>query len=144
MRAYINEVWDMFSNFFIEHRVRVIPILENKVAYLLATTAGNFKVPVYSKKKYKITVVHRPSILDNSKYWEVFEDDMQIKIFLEMSEEFVNTQIDTENQNTKYFHQSVQSDDEDVENKKLKNVIRGKDIIQLKINYIPKRLIPLE
>ena len=63
---------------------------------------------------------------------------------MELSDKFVNTQIDTENQNTKKFHESVQSDDEDVENKKLKYVIGGRDIIQLKINYIPKVLIPLE
>ena len=69
---------------------------------------------------------------------------MQIKIFLELPDEFVNTQIDTENQNTENFHEGVQSDEEDVENKKLKNVIGGKDIIQLKINYIPNGLIPLE
>ena len=61
-----------------------------------------------------------------------------------MSNEFVNTQIDTENQNTENFHENVQLDEEDDENKKLKSVIRGKDIIQLKSNYIPKGLIPLE
>ena len=49
--------------------------------------------------KYKITVAHITSIHDNSKYWQVFKDDMQIKIFLEMSDEFVNTQIDAKNQN---------------------------------------------
>ena len=36
------------------------------------------------------------------------------------------------------------SNEEDVENKKLKNIIGGRDIIQLKSNYIPKCLIPLE
>ena len=38
-------------------------------------------------------IVNRPSIPDNSKYWKVFEDEMQIKIFLELSREFVNTLI---------------------------------------------------
>ena len=55
-----------------------------------------------------------------------------------------NTQIDTENQNIENLHEDVQFNDEDVENKKLKNVIGGRDIIQLKSNYIPKGLIPLE
>ena len=45
---------------------------------------------------------------------------MKIKIFLEMPDEFENTQIDIENQNTEKFHEGVQSNDEDVENKKLK------------------------
>ena len=95
IREYINEVWDMLGNFFTKYKVRVVPIRENQVANSLATTAGNFKVPIYSKKKYKIVVVNRPSIPDNSKYWQVFEDDLQIKRFLELSDEFVNTQIDT-------------------------------------------------
>ena len=94
MGAYKNEFLDMLGNFFTYYKVRVIPILENQVVDSLATTAGNFKVPIYSKKKYKITVVHRPSIIDNSNYWKVFEDDLKIKRFLEMSNEFVNTQID--------------------------------------------------
>ena len=63
---------------------------------------------------------------------------------MELSDEFVNTQIDTENQNTKNFHEIVYLNDKDVENKKMKNVIEGKDIIQLKRNYIPKGMIPLE
>ena len=108
MRAYRNEVWDMLGNFFTKHRVRVIPRLENQVAYSMATTARNFKVPIYSKNKYNITVVNRPSIPDNSKYWQVFEDDLQIKRFLELSDEFVNTQIDTENQNTENSNENVQ------------------------------------
>ena len=41
--------------------------------------------------------MNRPSITNNSKYWQVFEDDMQIRRFLELSGEFVNTQIDGEN-----------------------------------------------
>ena len=41
---------------------------ENQVVDSLATTVGNFKVPIYSKKKYKITVVNRSSIFYNSKY----------------------------------------------------------------------------
>ena len=67
MRAYRNEVWDMLGNFFIEYKVRVVPIRENQVVDSLATTTRNFKVPIYSKSKYKLTVVNRTSILGNSK-----------------------------------------------------------------------------
>ena len=72
MRAYRNEVWDMFGNYFIEHKIRVVPRIENQVADSLATIVSNFKTPIYSQKKYKIQVVNRPSIPDNSKYWLVF------------------------------------------------------------------------
>ena len=90
----------MLGNLFTQDKIRLIPRRENQVADSLATIARNFKVPIYSKKKYKIAVVNRPSIPDNSKYWQVFEDDLQLKLFLELSGEFVNTQVDTKNQDT--------------------------------------------
>ena len=61
-----------------------------------------------------------------------------------MSDEFVNTQIDTDNENLEKFQDDVLSEEEDVENKKLENKIRGKDIIHLKSNFIRRGLIPLE
>ena len=67
MRAYRNEFWDMFGNYFIEHKIRVVPRIKNQVVDSLVITTSNFKTPIYSQKKYKIQVVNRPSILDNSK-----------------------------------------------------------------------------
>ena len=61
-----------------------------------------------------------------------------------MSYEFVNTHIDTENENLQKFQDDVQNEEEKDENKKMKNMIGGKDIIQLKSNFIPRGLIPLE
>ena len=61
-----------------------------------------------------------------------------------MSDEFENTQIDTENVNIESFQDDEQNEDEQAENKKLKRMLGGKDIIQLKINFIPRGLIPLE
>ena len=91
MRAYRNEVWDMFGNYFTEHKIRVVPIYENTVVDSLVFVAGKFKTPTVGQRNYKVDIVNRPSIPDNSKYWPVFEDDMQIKIFLEVSGEFVNS-----------------------------------------------------
>ena len=99
MRAYRNEVWDMFGNYLIEHTIRVVPIQENIVANSLVVAAGKFQTPSASQRKYKVDIVNGPSIPDNSKYWQVFEDDMQIKRFLELSGEFVNTQVESENDN---------------------------------------------
>ena len=97
MRAYKNEVLDMLGNFFSEHRVMVIPRIENRIIDSLATIAGKFKIPIYSNKKYKIEFVDRPSIPNHSKYWQVFEDDLQIKRFSEIFDEFTNTVEDKEN-----------------------------------------------
>ena len=96
-----------------------------------------------SEKEYQVEILNRPSIPDNSKYWQVFEDDMQIRRFLELSGEFVNTHFDNENDNDR-----TPGGDEEVETEedaeKLKKTLGGKDIIQLKNNFIPRGLIPLE
>ena len=76
MRAYQNEVWDMFRNFFTEHTVQVIPRGENTVVDSLVTAARKYETLATGKKKYKVEILNRPSIPDNTKYWQVFEDDM--------------------------------------------------------------------
>ena len=97
MRAYSNEVWDMFGNYFIEHTMRGVPRYENTVVDSLAVAAGKFKTPTTGQRKYKVDIVNRPSILDNSKYWQIFEDDMKINRFFILFGEFVNTQVESEN-----------------------------------------------
>ena len=68
MKYYRNEVWDMFGNYFTEHNVKVIPRYDNTVADSLAIAAGKFKTPTAGKRKYKVDIVNRPSIPDNTKY----------------------------------------------------------------------------
>ena len=63
----------------------------------------------------------------------MFEDDLEIKGFLECIEEFVATQIDNE-----------EDIDELAENIQLKNTLIDQKIIELRINHIPKGLVPLE
>ena len=75
---------------------------------------------------------HRHAVVDNLKYWQVFEDDKQVERFLTTSGEFENCFIDDEN-----------LDMEDTINHSL-NQIAEKDIIQLSTNNIPKGLVPLE
>ena len=77
--------------------------------------------------------MNRPSIPDNSKYWQVFEDDMQIRRFLELSGEFVNTNIDTENDDGESFQDDEEPEKEKKGTEKLKGTLGGKDVIQLKI-----------
>ena len=137
MRAYRNEVWDMFGNYFTEHTIKVVPRYENMVADSLAVAAGKFKNPNPGQREYQVDIVNRPSIPDNSKYCQVFEDDMQIKIFLELSGEFANTHIDGENDNCENFQDAEESEEEMINTEKLKGTLGGNDIIELKINFIP-------
>ena len=51
MRAYRNEVWDIFGNYFTEHKIRVIPRYENTIADSLAVAAGKFKIPTIDSRE---------------------------------------------------------------------------------------------
>ena len=68
MRAYINEVWDMFENYFTEHTIRVVPRCENTIVDSLAVAAGRFKAPVVRRKENKVDIGNKPSIPDNFRY----------------------------------------------------------------------------
>jgi hypothetical protein len=48
--------------------------------------------------KYDIEMRYIPSIPDNIKYWKVFEDDQQIKMFMEVIEEFSNIHVDSDDE----------------------------------------------
>ena len=69
MRAYQNEVCDLFSNLFSEHEISLVPREENIIADSLATIASAFIIPIYANEKYEIVVRHRPYIPDNTRHW---------------------------------------------------------------------------
>ena len=70
---------------------------------------------------------------DNIKQLRFFEDDFEIKMFLELTGEFYNSLID-------------QEQDDEIEDFEgvAENEIAGHKIIELKGNFIPKGLAPLE
>jgi hypothetical protein len=96
MRAYRNLVLDLLENFS-EYKILVVPREKNPIAYALPISTSVFKIPIYPNKKYEIEVKHMPSILDNAKYWQLFENDKKIIKFLQMEEEYENIQIDEDN-----------------------------------------------
>ena len=65
--SYMNEMWDMFGKYFTEHSVKVIPRYDNTVVNSLAISAGKIKTPTIGKRKYKVDIVNRSSIPDNTK-----------------------------------------------------------------------------
>ena len=94
LRSYQNEVWDLIDSFFSAFNISFIPREENTVADSLASSTSIFKVPLPPKLRYEVEVKYRPSIPDNVKHWKVFEDDLEIKKFLETIEEFSELHID--------------------------------------------------
>jgi hypothetical protein len=103
------------------------------VADSLATSASHFKVPLPPKFRYDVEVKYRPSISDNVKHWKVFEDDLEVKIFLETIEEFSEMQIDQDS----VF-------EENLDGGNFLNKIAERNIVRLPNNHIPRGLVPLE
>jgi len=78
-------------------------------------------------------VNYRPFIPNNVKNWNVFEDDLEIKMFLETVEDFSTLHIDQDHDDTQSPHVDI-----------FLNKIANHKIVQLPSNHIPKGLVPLE
>lgn len=92
--AYRNEVWDMVENLFISFNIHFMPQEQNRMVDSLVVVASTFHPPQNPLLRYEIEVRYRPSIPDNIKHWQVFEDEEQMKRFLETVGEFENMEID--------------------------------------------------
>jgi len=65
----------------------------------LALESSNFKTPLCSNLRYEIEVKHRPSIPENIKRWQVFNDDEELKLFLDTIDDFSAISNGQENEN---------------------------------------------
>jgi hypothetical protein len=74
MRSYRNFVLDLLKTFE-SYRLSTIPKGKNVIANGLVVSSSLFKIPIHPNRKYEIEVRHRPAVLDNIKYWQVFDDD---------------------------------------------------------------------
>jgi hypothetical protein len=99
----------------------------------LATSASTFKASCGIKASYEIQVKNRPFVLNNIKHWQVFQDDREIKIFMECIEEFAYIQNDNEEDMI-----------DPTEKLQFKDTLVDQKIIELNINHIAKGLVPLE
>ena len=95
MRDYRNMALDILECFD-EYQIFIIPRSQNVIADTYAVAASTFRIPIYPNTKYTIEVKHRPTIPDNVKYWQVFEDDDHIESFLTLSDDYENMAIDEE------------------------------------------------
>jgi ribonuclease HI len=133
IRSYRNEVWDLIDNFFLAFNISFIPREENIIANSLVVSTSNFRVPVPPKLRYDVEVNYRPSIPDNVKNWKVFEDDLEIKRFLETVDDFSALHIDQDQDSKSNPHANV-----------FLNKIANHHIVQFPSNHILKGLVPLE
>ena len=73
----------------------------------LVVSASHFRVPLPPKIKYDVEVKYRPSIPENVKHWKVFEDDLEIKKFLESVDNFSALHIDQDHDSESNPHADV-------------------------------------
>jgi hypothetical protein len=106
---------------------------EEKPMWLIPWLLQLVKIPLPPKLRYDIEVRYRASIPENVKNWKVFENDIEIKRFLETVEEFSALHIDQDS-----------ASEEDSQADTFLNKIVDNHIVQLPRNHIPKGLVPLE
>ena len=82
-----------------------------------------------------------PTIPDNVKYWQVFEDDDNIESFLTLYDDYENMATDEEEEGVEIEELSAEKPQHET---KLLTHLGDKEIIQLENNSFPKGLVPLE
>lgn len=81
LNTYRNRVWDLLESFLIINIV-VIPRKYNQVAYALAKRGARLNPTFYKRGDHGVKVLCRPSILDTTNYWQVFDSYDHIMNFL--------------------------------------------------------------
>jgi ribonuclease HI len=133
LRSYRNEVWDMIDNFFSSFNISFVPREDNTSTNSLVVSAILFRIPLPSRTKCGVEIRDRPSIPDNVKNWKVFEDNLEIKKFLQSVDEF------------SAFHVDQDPDPEgDPHSEVFLNKIVNHHIVQFPSNHIPRGLVPLD
>jgi ribonuclease HI len=88
LKSYKNEVWDLVDNFFLAFNISFVPREENAMANYLVVSTNHFRIPLPPKIRYDVEIRYKPFVPNNMKHWKVFEDDLEIIIFLESRESF--------------------------------------------------------
>jgi hypothetical protein len=119
--------------FFSSFNISFVHREENTMDDSLVVSTSNFRIPIPPKIKYDVAVKYKPYIPDNVKYWKVFEDDLELKNFLETVDEFCALHIDQDHDLEITPHADV-----------FLNKIANHHIVQLPSNHIPKGIVPLK
>ena len=98
LKAYRDEVWKLRESFMF-FELSYIPRALNHLDDSPALSANLFVPPLPPKLSYDVQVKYRPSLRDNVKFWKVFENDDELRKFLQLVDEFFDIHIDQENLN---------------------------------------------
>jgi hypothetical protein len=115
LRECINIVLDLLES-FTKYNLSVIPRGQNLIVDALATSTSIFKIPIFPNRKYEIEIKHTPIVPDNIKYLHIFEDDKHVVRFLQMNDEYFNSNIDDENYCNREEYATMFSNDDCFQN----------------------------
>jgi ribonuclease HI len=93
LKEYRDEVWNLIDS-FLEFNISYIPRATNPLVDSLVVSASTFNPPFPAKLNYEIQVKYRPSLLDNVKFWKVFDEEEELVRVLEVIDEFSSLHID--------------------------------------------------
>lgn len=151
-------------NTFLQNNLVDTPRKHNILSYSLEMFANTCKLPFQPNHQYTYEVKHTLAIKNNLKNQQVFTNYQQINNFLTLEEEFVNSNIDTnitldpdfkneieineiEDENIDRFHTTkfAKLDVENLNEVEFDETIEeDSEVINLKDNFLPKGLTPLE
>ena len=94
LKQYKNEVCDLIDKNVLAFNLSFVPREKNQMADSLALVVSGFKTPLIQQVKYEVQMKYRPSIPDNIKHWQVFEDDKEIERFLQVIDYFSGVCMD--------------------------------------------------
>ena len=127
LKQYRNAIWDEIE-VFDAFGITWMDISNNKMADLLA----NVEIKPNDDSFigiYIIEVQNRPSIPNNTKNWQVFEDDNDILQFLLLKKRYDSQELE--------YSAFVETCDG-------KQIVFGQEILQLKTNKLPKGSVMLD
>jgi len=163
LRAYRAATTEVL-NTFTESQLTKISRNHNLHAHSLATFASTCKLAFEPNHYFTVEIKHRPAVPKNIRDWQVFENDTQINNFLTLQQEFSGLNIDADamddphqqvNQYQKTLSAKVANqmlhpttfDNKNVQElkqMKLDVTVEAEADIDLKENFLPTGLNPLE
>jgi ribonuclease HI len=101
LKAYRDKVLRAIHT-FTDFKISYVPRAMNELVDSLVVLACAFIPPLPPKLNYEIQVKYRPSLPNSVKFWKVFEDDVELTRFLAVIDEFVDLQVDLENEHDEH------------------------------------------
>ena len=97
LKHYRNSVWDEIESFEAFSIEFIPPSQHTQATSLVVSASFLLPHPEFKNDTYRIEMIYRPRVLDNVNHWQVFNDDSQLKEFIEYVGNFAETLFEGSN-----------------------------------------------